>query len=406
MSADAQSDGLRPALPLVVAGFVISFVLVGGGIDTVSVFINAITQATGWPRSGLSLGVSVGAACAALSTPAVGMAVDRYGVRVPMLAGVLFLAAGFVILLGMTEPWHFVAANVLLGPGFAGTAMLPITVAVTLRVPDRTALALGIIGSGASIGALVLAPAVQAAAEAFGWRGAYAVLGSAVVLTPVPFLLFTLPRGRLPRHASSAGPQASLGADLRRPGVPALAGIMILPGLAGFSVSVHLVPYLTGLGHSGTLAAAALGGTIGISAIGKVAGGFIADRVGVLRTVRLAFIAWVAALALLHHAGTTPILLAFVVLYGLAFGTQIAVIPAIALDILGGARFGTLFGIMQLAAMLASAVGPVSSGIIFDRTHSYGGALLVWGSAMVLATVIAWFMRPATGQPAAIRRAA
>ena len=341
-----SSTPLRAELPLIAAGFVISFVLVGGGIDTVSVFLNAITKATGWSRSGLSLGVSVGAACAALSTPLVGAAVDRYGVRLPMLAGVVFLALGFGSLVAMDQAWHFVAANVLLGPGFAAAAMLPLTVAVTLRLPDRAALALGIMGSGASIGALVLAPAVQAAADAFGWRTAYLLMGTAVVLTPVPCLLFAVPRGRLPRPPSRGLAATTVGADLRRPGVASLAGIMVLPGLAGFSVSVHLVPYLTGLGHPGTVAAEALGATIGISAIGKVAGGFVADRIGALPTVRLAFVAWVLALALLHHAATMPLLICFVLLYGLAFGTQIAVIPAIAITVLGSERFGTLFGIM------------------------------------------------------------
>ena len=104
-------------------------------LKAVSVFLNAVTKATDWSRSGMSLGVSVGAVMAALSTPVVGMLVDRYGVRVPMTAGVVLLAVGFAILMGMHEPWHFVAANVALGPGFAACALLPITVAVTILHP-------------------------------------------------------------------------------------------------------------------------------------------------------------------------------------------------------------------------------------------------------------------------------
>jgi len=68
-----HTGSIREALPLVIAGFAISFVVVGGGIDTVSVFLNAITKATGWSRSALSAGVSSGALMAALSTPIVGI---------------------------------------------------------------------------------------------------------------------------------------------------------------------------------------------------------------------------------------------------------------------------------------------------------------------------------------------
>jgi len=392
-SDDTQRAGLRPALPLVVAGFVISFVLVGGGIDTVSVFINAIAAANGWSRSALSLGVSVGAISAALSTPPVGIVVDRFGVRVPMVAGVLLLAAGFAVLMQMSMPWHFVAANVFLGAGFAATALLPITIAVSVRVPDRTALALGIVAAGASAGALVLAPAVQALINAIGWRGTYVCMGAAVVCTPLPLLLFALPRGRLRAPTAGTSAASSLRDDLTQPGVGALAMLMILPALAGFSVSVHLVPYLSGLGYVATTAAAALGATVGMSAVGKIAGGFVADRRGALPTLRLALVVWVAALLLLHAAATPSVLAAFIGLYGLAVGTQIAVVPAIALTVLNTERFGTLFGTLQLAAMLGSAVGPVASGIIYDATGTYGGAVVLWSAAMAVAVVVAWSMR-------------
>jgi MFS family permease len=392
------SGGIRDALPLVIAGFAISFFLVGGGIDTVSVFLNAITKANDWSRSGMSLGVSVGAVMAALSTPFVGLLVDRYGVRVPMTAGVLLLAVGFLILVSMHEPWHFVAANVTLGPGFAACALLPITVAVTIRIPERTTLALGIIAAGSSAGALALAPAVQAITETFGWRGGYVALGTVVVLTPLPCLLFALPRGRLRPAAAEPTPRAGelrLAQELRQPGVAPLAAVMILPGLVGFSVSVHLVPYLAGLGHPGAVAAGALGATIGISAIGKIGGGLAGDHFGPLPTLRCALLLDVLALLLLQYAVGAAALSAFVILYGLALGAHIAVIPAIAVTVLNAERFGTLFGVLQLAAMLASAIGPIFSGVIYDKTGQYTGAIVAWVVAMAAAAAIACWMRAA-----------
>lgn len=409
MTAASQPLGHAPSpVPLIAAGFAISFVLIGGGIDTVSVFLNAVAAGTGWSRAALSAAVSVGAACAALSTPVVGIAVDRYGVRVPMLIGVGLLAIGFGVLMTMNEAWHFTAANVFLGPGFAACALLPLTVAVTVCVPHNTALALGIMGAGASAGALVLAPAVQLLVDAVGWRTAYMALGAAVVVTPLPFLAFALPRGRL-RHHHGTAPATPAGRPidgLRRPGVPALAAVMILPGLVAFSVSVHLVPYLASLGHPATTAAGALGAAIGVSAIGKLFGGYVADRIGALPTIRLALILWVAALAVLHHANSMAALAACVVLYGLALGTHIAVLPAIALGVLGSARFGTLFGILQLAAMLASAAGPVLSGYLFDSTGRYSSAVLVWVGVMALAAVVSFAMRPVAPPPAEERAVA
>jgi predicted MFS family arabinose efflux permease len=399
VSAPARQEP-GSAVALVVAGFAISFVLVGGGIDTVSVFLNAIAQSTDWTRSQLSLAVSVGALCGALSTPLVGMAVDRFGIRVPMSIGVLFIVIGFSVLLRMTAPWHFTAANAALGIGFTACALLPITIAITVLVPQRTALALGIVAAGASAGALTLAPTLQFAVDTVGWRSAYVGLGAAAILTPLPFLAFTLPRGRL--KSASARPTAkdpsrTLVSDLRRPGVASLAGIMVLPGFTAFAVSVHMVPYLIGAGHGTTVAASALGATIGVSAFGKIAGGYVADHYGALRTVRLLLFLWAGAIALLSRADNLAPLAGFVALYGLALRTHVAVVPLIARGILGTERFGTLFGVLQLGAMLAAAAGPILSGVLFDATGSYGSAVLVWLGAMIAATVLAFFMRVSDG---------
>ena len=405
----ATLPGGRSALALVVAGFVISFVVVGAGIETVGVFLNAISAANHWSRSSLSLGVGVGAVMAAVSILPVGMLVDRFGVRVPMLVGVAFLALGFVVLLLMQQPVHFILANLFLGPGFAACALLPITIAVTICIPERTTLALGIVAAGSSAGTLILAPALQALIDATDWRFTYMIMGAAVVLTPLPFIAFALPRGRLrtgAEHSPAVSPGGNLLGEFLQPGVGALAGVMILPGLAAFSVSVHLVPYLTGLGHTATAAAAALGAMVGVSAIGKIGGGLVGDRIGALPTLRLALIADALGLALLWYADLAPALGGFVVLHGLAIGTQVAVVPAIAARIMGTERFGTLFGLLQLVAMLASAIGPVVSGFIFDATGQYGDAILLWLAAFVGAAALAFWIPSTQPAPSVPPRAA
>jgi MFS family permease len=396
MSATAASAGsLRASAPLVAAAFVVSFVLVGGGIDTVGVFINAIVQATDWTRSSLSVGVAVGAITAALGAPGIGALTDRFGVRVPMVGGAALLALGFATLVAMQAPWHFVAANVLLGVGFAAAGLLPLTIAITLRVRERPALALGIAATGSSAGALLLAPAMQAIVEAFGWRGGYVALGSAVVLTPLVCAAVALPKGPLSRAADPADPRPrlSLAKELRRPAMRPLIALMVLPGVATFAVSVHLVPYLTGVGHSGKAAALALGGCIGIAGLGKLAGGALADRVGVLGALRLGLGLGLAAFGLLPAAAAPGALAGFVTLYGLALGVLAAVTPALARDVLGAARFGTLFGVLQLLAMLTAAAGPVIAGVVFDATGRYSGAIALWASAMGASLAVALAMR-------------
>ena len=398
-----DSTDLRASWPLLVAGFSILFVVVGGGVDTVSVFLHALAQREGWPHATLSAGIGVGVVSAGLATPLAGILVDRFGVRVPIALGAAVLAGGFAILVAMRAPWHFVAANVVLGPGFALAAMLPITIAVTVRIPERTALALGLVGVGSSVGALLLAPAIQALVDAFGWRSAYLALGAAVTATPLAMLPL-LPRGRLRRAAAGEGVPATpvpIGRELRRPGVLTLFGVLFLPGVVNFGLQVHVVPYLTHAGHVATLAAAALGAAIGTSAVGKVVGGLLGDRIGAVATLRLALCLDLVAIALLPFVASTPVLGAFVVCHGLAIGAEVAVVPVIALAILGAPRFATLYGILQLGSTLAIGIAPVVPGLIFDRTGSYGGALVFWMIAMLAGVAVSLALRvPAPGEPA------
>ncbi len=407
MTGTSEGRGeLRAALPLLVAGFIIEFFVIGGGIDTVSVFLNALSKANDWPHSTLSAGIGVGVLAAGLATPGVGLLTDRFGVRVPLVAGAALLAAGFGVVSWMTEAWHFVIANLLLGPGFAGAGMLAITVAVAHSVPTRTALAVGIVATGSSVGALVLAPLVQAVIEASDWRTAYYVLGAAVVAAPL-LCLPALPRGRLVK-ASLPGPGLAasgvvtpppveapfdLRKELRRPGIVPLALLLIAPGIVNFGLQVHLVPLLASEGHGPGVAAAALGGAIGIAALGKVMGGFVGDRFGTLPTLRAAFLAQLVALAILFYGDSPLALWIFVTIHGLALGTEIAVTPVIAIRILGTSRFGTLYGLLQLAATVVMGLAPIVPGVLFDRSGSYQGTLVFWVATMAVGTAVLFRMR-------------
>jgi len=397
-------------VPLVAAGFAISFVLVGGGINTAGVFLSGIALDTGWLRSTLSLAVSVGAVVAALSMPAVGAAVDRFGVRVPMAAGTLLLAGGYALCASMAEPWQFVAANVLLGAGFGASALLPMTLAISMLVPERKAFALGIAATGSSAGALVMAPAVQLAIERFGWRGAYVGMGALVVAMPLVLLVAVLPRGRLPRprdekRCEGHGAQAAPAAVAARSAWLPLAGVMVLPGLVTFGLAVHLVPHLVASGFPQRAAALTLGAALGLSALGKVAGGWLADRIGLVPTLRGALACGAVAVALLAAPASGGVLAGFALLYGLYLGTTVAVIPPIALELLGAARFGSLFGVLQLVAMLAGAVGPVATGAVFDATGSYHDAILAWVAALGAALGVAFALRVRSAPAAPAREA-
>jgi predicted MFS family arabinose efflux permease len=219
-----------------------------------------------------------------------------------------------------------------------------------------------------------------------------------VVLTPLVALL-ALPKGRLqqgePGEAAAAKPPPiDLRREIRRPGMLPLGVLLIVPGLVNFGFQVHFVPYLAGVGHGATVAATALGAAVGLSAVGKVAGGFIGDRIGALQALRLALLLQMVALSLLLFVGSMPVLGVFVVLHGVAVGTEVAVTPVLALRVIGESRFATLYGLLQLASTVAIGLAPVIPGLFFDASGNYKGAVAFWVSTMAFGVAVSFMMRP------------
>ena len=107
---------------------------------------------------------------------------------------------------------------------------------------------------------------------------------------------------------------------------------------------------------------------------GQIALGHLSDRIGrewVWTVGCLGFALCYAALLVLSHA-PTPALLAFMVAaqgvlgYGLT-----SVIGAIGAEIFQGPHYGTIFGMLMLAAIGGGAAGPWVTGALYDATGSY-----------------------------------
>jgi len=221
----------------------------------------------------------------------------------------------------------------------------------------------------------------------------------ALLVVGVPLLLLAwLPRGPLSGASrllvpspSGVDPPERAAAGARH--LAPLVGLMVLPGLVTFALAVHLVPLLVEAGLPERRAAATLGAALGLSALGKLLGGFAADRFGPLAAIRAALACGTVSIALLALPPGLAVLAGFATLYGLFLGTQVAALPALALETLGPERFGRRFGALQLGALLAGAVGPVATGLIFDLTGRYALAATLWGAAIAAALVLALAMR-------------
>jgi MFS family permease len=143
------------------------------------------------------------------------------------------------------------------------------------------------------------------------------------------------------------------------------------------AISVHLVPHATDEGISATAAAVALGLIGGFSIPGRLASGFISDRIGWQRMLALAFFGMSLSLLWLLFMQTQWMLYLFALCYGVFHGFRIPAQVGILSSLFGTYSVGELIGITTAVAQLVGAFAPYAAGFIFDRTGSYSAVFII-----------------------------
>ena len=138
----------------------------------------------------------------ALSQFAVGVWLDRYGPK--RTAGIILAicgGGGAFLFAFAHEPWMVIAAMTLIGIGCSPVLMASMFIfAHTWSAARLAVLTSAMVGVG-SLGNVIGASPLAAAAEAFGWRPVIAALGVVTILTAVAILFFV----RDPAHAKTQG---------------------------------------------------------------------------------------------------------------------------------------------------------------------------------------------------------
>src|SRR5690349_9448852 len=149
----------------VVAGAVGGLVVCNGPVlgFTFGVFLKPIMADMGWQRGTASFALSVGGICSALSVPVLGRMMDKWGIRVVALPGLLFYALT-MCLLGLSPP-SLVIFTLLFALAEAASAIqTPIgyAKAISAWFDRRRGLALGIAMSGVGLGGFIMPQLAQA----------------------------------------------------------------------------------------------------------------------------------------------------------------------------------------------------------------------------------------------------
>ena len=371
----------------------INLVFVRGAFGSFSVFYLALLEEFHWSHAvGASI-ISLNSLVYALVSPLVGYAFDRLGPRVLIPLAGLLMGLGFTFSGLSNSLWQlYVSFGIVAAVGQGGLGFVTNNSLISHWFVRRRATAMGLAAMGQGLGMLTIVPLAQLLISQVGWRSAFMILGTFILVTIIPSNAIFQRRqpgevGQFP-DGDSAGSreqtEVSKTTVERHPWTIAAAlcsfpfwslsvGHLAL-GTGLFMIYTHVVAYLVHLGFDKLLAAFILGLIGFMRIVGTFIWGYVSDRLGREKSYGASIlITLFGLLCLLAIDVYSPLWFVYLaaVLYGVGHSAGNPTYGAVIGDIFGGKNVGTIFGFLEIGFGLGMAFGSWSGGIAYDLTGSY-----------------------------------
>lgn len=406
-SLDAYSENTPPKTLypnqrqawLVVASMAVSLcILFGTTLNSFGVFIKPIAdtfltsnEQTGNIASAFMLTMT-------LAMPLAGLLLDRIGPRIVMTSGALLVALGYFLASVSQDINTITIAMAISGAGVGASTYVP-AIALIMRWVElkRQGLALGVMLSGGSIGAMIFPMLLTHISELYHWRTAMQFITAMALLICVPLLLWLarLPSQPLPGTEAHSNVQERTGVSIvsafKLPRYWLWVALQILTTLSALGIIVNVIPYLISIGYTAQEAATMFAFKSVAGLLGSFVFGILSARWDIkpLLMVGLA-IAGFGILALLlakdPSFGFTAVIV-FTVAWGATFNLVNQLSPMLMEQTVGQRNFGTLLGIGNLIAGVGAAFSPKLIGYLLDTTESYSIALILCAACMIGALI-------------------
>ena len=364
------------------------------------VLVVPVQRDLGVSRGALSGAFALGLVTWGVTGLAVGRAIDRFGARWLMTAGSLL---GALCLLGLSRVqslWQFyVLWSAGLGIAMALT-LYPVTFTVVANFfARRRAHALLVVTLIGGLASPIYIPAAGWLVQHLGWRSAVQVLALTVLAVALPIHallvrrrpedLGTAPDGERQAPAAASGPGGiRLRTALRGRAFWLLTAAATMTSMASGVVLAHAVAYLIGRGYS-PVTAASLVGLVGVASLpGRLVFNLVSDRFGAQPLLALCTAMQGAGVGLLLLAGPVAWVIAFVTVYGAAFGAVSPLRATVLADHFGRVAYGSITAFQNLPSAFASAAGPLVAGILYDRLGDYHAAFSLTAAAFLAAAIL------------------
>jgi len=349
----------------------------GVGMWAVVVVIPVVQTEFAATRAAVSLAFTLMMFGFGLGGVIAGKITDKFGIVPAMAISIAFIGVANVLAGLSTQLWQFVAAYFLIGLGTSAT-FAPLMAEASHWFERYRGLAVTIVASGNYVAGTMWPPLISEGMQTIGWRTTH--IGIALVCVVLMTILVLVLRAQMGddkvrNHANARPPQVDL--KLSTNTLTVLLSIASISCCVAMAMpQVHIVAYCGDLGYGVARGAEMLSLMLGFGIVSRIASGFIADRIGGVRTLLLGSMLQGTALALYLMFDSLFSLYVISALFGLFQGGIVPSYAIIVREYFSPKEAGTRVGLVLMATLIGMALGGWMSGAIFDLAGSYQAAFL------------------------------
>jgi MFS family permease len=380
------------------AGIVVTCIGLGTTLS-LSVFLQPMSEAMGWSRTGISTAALLNFLCMGVGSFFWGALSDRFGARAVVLSGGVLLGLGLVLASQAASLGQFqLIFGALVGVA-AGSFYAPLTATTALWFTRHRSLAVALVSAGIGLGSMTVAPLARWLISSWDWRVAMLVIGDLawLVVIPAALLLKTpppAPTGSAAPATAVEGRELTAAQALRTPQLAAIALTHLACCAAHSGPIFHMVTNAIDHGVA-AMAATTVLGVAGLASLsGRIVCGLVADRAGAKPTLLAMLVVQAVAVTLYLVTRELAGFYALSLMFGFAYGGVMPLYAILVRDYFGARIMGTAFGAVAFASTLGMAVGPWAGGWVYDTFGGYAWLFIGSFGIGLGAVAIALTFRP------------
>jgi MFS family permease len=338
----------------------------------------------GWSRGTIGLALTSYVIGVILSSPIVGRLVDRRGAKPIILVSTALLGIALVVASQLIQsPASLYATYFAIAILGAGASPVTYSKIITSQFDKRRGLALGLALSGVGIGTALIPVIGQMIIADSGWPKLFWVFGILILLVILPLLMLGLPKVPVDKLIAQR-PDNSFGEVFRNPQFRKMTIVFLLVGIGYTGMATQLIPLMIDK-HLSPPKAAAMQGLLGLSVIGgRLISGALLDHIAPRLVAGCAISATAMGVGLLIYTPVGTWTYFGIFLLGLSAGAEVDVMAYMTARYFDMARYGFIYGTLNSAYFIGTAIGPVAAAASFDRFGNYDTAGVALIAALLL----------------------